>query len=330
MSAVDLYLDAEWFIGGDVFLLGWARNSKEAGQLYDHTLTEDKLQDLLHNTTGRIYFYGPDIGILEKHFNIDIRNNYHCVNLYKVFKDALPGLKNYKLATLEKLYGLTRNRNEYKANIFSIFQDWRRPHVKSLVLQYNREDVVNLYKLKEMIFVQKDIADDYLLQCRLAGTLEIIQNHVYLLPCDIYRGGSFGKYTGDADPGYPNITAQMVVGAKFFDDKVSRYRMSVLMYDVVKNMRFDLVTSVNGRDSKFDLAAYLAKNIAMRLKVPYEDLFSNHNNTCSPVVKNKTVLIIDDVIYKGRTMRTAIESCSIKGPQKIYFLAFGKSQRFAF
>lgn len=140
----DLYLDCEWFIGGDIFLIGWARDTKTFGQLYDHTLTCEAFEDLLKQTSGRIYFYGPDIGILEKYFDIDIRSNYHCVNLLKVFKDKLPGLKNYKLATIEKHYHLTRNRNEYKANIFAIFQDWRRPQVKSLVLHYKPHHAVSL------------------------------------------------------------------------------------------------------------------------------------------------------------------------------------------
>lgn len=165
----DLYLDAEWFIGGEVFLLGWAHSNREYGQLYDDGLTLEAFEDLLNRTTGIIYFYGPDIGILEKHFEIDIRERYHCVNLLKVFKDYVPGCKNYKLATLEKMFHIPRNRNEYKANIFSIFKDWRRPQVKSLVLQYNMEDVINLYKLKEMVFILKEISTKYLLQARLNG-----------------------------------------------------------------------------------------------------------------------------------------------------------------
>lgn len=168
----DLYLDAEWFIGGDVFLLGWARSGTEYGQLHDDTLTTGAFEEILQRTTGIIYFYGPDIGVLEKHFEIDIREKYHCVNLLKVVKDYVPGCKNYKLATLEKMFHIKRNRNEYKANIFSIFQDWRKPQVKSLVLQYNMEDVINLYKLKEIIFILKDITANYLLQARLNGIEE--------------------------------------------------------------------------------------------------------------------------------------------------------------
>lgn len=326
----DLYLDAEWFIGGDVFLIGWARDPKTFGQLYDDSLTAENFLKILRATTGKIYIYGPDIGILEKHFDIDIRSNYHCVNLLKVFKDKLPGIKNYKLATIEKLYNLRRNRNEYKANIFAIFQDWRRPQVKSLVLQYNRDDVINLVKLKHIIFVQHDVEDEYLLQVRLAGAMEVIKDHVYLLPCDLYRGASFGKYEKGESGNDPNITAQMVVGAKFFGDKVSQYRMTVLMHDVVKQMKFDFITSVNGRDSKFDLAGALAMGIAKRMHVPYKALFSEHNKQCDASVKYRSVLIIDDVIYKGTTMRTAIDSCMKQRPAKIYFLAFGKSQRYAY
>lgn len=326
----DLYLDCEWFIGGDVFLIGYCRDPKSFGKLHDESLTKENFEKVLNETTGKIYFYGPDIGILEKYFDIDIRSQWHCVNLYKVFRDMLPGLKNYKLATIEKLYGIKRNRNEYKANIFSIFQDWRRPQVKSLVLQYNQEDVINLCKLKHIIFIQKDVEEEYLLQCRLAGTLEVVKDYVYLLPCDIYRGGSFGKFAKDFEPGQPNITAQLVVSAKFFNDLVSQYRMIVLMHDVIKHRRFDLVTSVNGRDSKYDLAAALARGIARRLGIEYRQVFSNNNKICNAAVQNKTILIIDDVIYKGTTMQTAITAASKQKPIRIFFLAFGKSQRFAY
>jgi len=327
---MDLYLDAEWFIGGDVFLIGWCRDSRVKGQLHGESLTRQNFQRILDKTTGKIYFYGPDIGVIEKFFDIDIRCAYHCVNLLKVFKDNLPGLKNYKLATIEKTYGVNRNRNEYKANIFSIFRDWRKPQVKSLVLQYNMEDVVNLCKLKQIIFIQKDITEDYLLQARLSGTLQVIEDHVYLLPCDVYRGKSFAKFAKDAKKEDPNITAQLVTSAKFFEDKVSRYRIAVLMADVVKGMKFDLITSVNGRDSKFNLAQYLAIEIGKRNNIQYKDVFYNHNTECTEDVRNRSILIIDDVIYKGTTMKTSIAACTQRRPQSIYFLAFGKSQRSAF
>ena len=327
---MDLYLDAEWFIGGEIFLLGWSRDKHQCGQLHDDTLTAERFQEILDDTTGIIYFYGPDIGVIEKHFDIEIRTTWHCVNLLKVFKDVLPVQPNYKLASIEKLYGIKRNRNEYKANIFSIFKDWRRPQVKSLVLQYNREDVINMVKLKHIIFYQYDVEPEYLLQVRLAGTYELIKNYVYLLPCDVYRGRNTGKYKNGESNEDPNITSQLVISAKFYNDKISLYRMIVLMHDVVKNMQFDFVTSVNGRDSKFNLAMALAKGIAKKSNIPFIDAFTEHNKVCSAEAAGKSVLIIDDVIYKGRTMQSAIDACMKQKPGKIYFFAFGKSQRFAY
>lgn len=327
---MDLYLDAEWFIGGEIFLIGWSRDTKQFGQLHDESLTESNFQELLDETTGKIYFYGPDIGIIEKFFQLDIRSNYHCVNLLKVFKDNLPGLPSYKLAEIEKKYGLIRNRNEYKSNIFSIFKDWRKPQVKSLVLQYNREDVINMAKLKHIIFIQFDVEENYLLQVRLAGAYDINKEYVYLLPCDIYRGKSYGKFEYGKINDNPNITAQLVVSAKFNNDKVSLYRMIVLMADIVKGKQYDLITCVNNRDSVFHLAKALAIGIAAKCKIPFKDVYTDHNQTASPIITNKSILIIDDVIYKGTTMKLSIESALKHRPSKISFLAFGKSQRFAY
>ena len=329
---MDLFLDAEWFIGNDVFLIGWSRGRKQFGQLYDDTLTLDHFQELLDETTGIIYFYGPDIGVIEKFFGIDIRTMYHCVNLLKVFKDVLPGMQRYKLANIEKLYGIKRNRLEYKTNIFTIFRDWRKPQLRSLVLQYNREDVINLAKLKEIIFAQYDVADEYLLQVKLAGTgpVELVKDYVYLLPADVYRGKYFGRGSTGVAENDPNVTAQLVIDAKFNGDKVALYRMQVLMHDVVKSLKFDIVTSVNGRDSKFHLAGALAQGIANRLKSPYRSVLYNNNTSCAAEVKGKSILIVDDVIYKGRTMQAAIQAAMYQRPQSIFFLAFGKSKRFAY
>ncbi len=175
------------------------------------------------------------------------------------------------------------------------------------------------------------MADEYLLQVRLAGVTEIVRNYVYLLPCDVYRGAQFNKYTNpqEVDSGR-NITAQLVVSAKFYDDKISLYRMIVLMHDVVKEIDFDFITPVNNRDSDFHLARALAAGIGKKLKTPALELLQQHNTKCSPMVKGKKILIVDDVIYKGTTMATAIEAVSKQKPEQIYFLAFGKSQRFAY
>ena len=50
---------------------------------------------MLAPVDGYIYFYGPDIGMLEKFTRLDIRNNYRCINLLKVFRDIMPELPSY-------------------------------------------------------------------------------------------------------------------------------------------------------------------------------------------------------------------------------------------
>jgi hypothetical protein len=146
-----IYLDGEWFIGGNIFLIGLCDSSGRTWQLYHGTLTRSKFLSLIRNC-GAIYFYGPDIGVIEKHFKIELRRKYSCYNLLKIFRQVLPPQPSYKLAALEKVHGIVRSRVEYKKNMFDIFSDWRNAHKRKRVLQYNKEDVVNLMKLKRIIF----------------------------------------------------------------------------------------------------------------------------------------------------------------------------------
>ncbi len=106
--------------------------------------------------------------------------------------------------------------------------------------------------------------------------------------------------------------------------------MIILMTDVVKYKQFDIITCVNNRDSPFHLAKTLAMGIALRKKNPFKDFLSDHNQKAIPQISNKSILIVDDVIYKGTTMKLALDACSKQRPLKIDFLAFGKSQRYAY
>lgn len=150
--AKDLYLDAEWFLNQKIFVIAWGRNLSDFGQLYDTTLTRARMKKLLDETTGYIYFYGPDIAMIEKYFNIDIRNNYKCVNLLKIFRLLMPRAKSYRIFHLEKQFKIERTTTQYKHSIFSALRDWKNPKRKHVVLRYNMEDVINLIHLKRKIF----------------------------------------------------------------------------------------------------------------------------------------------------------------------------------
>lgn len=162
MAQTDLYIDLEWFFNQDIFLVGYAYSISRYGQLYDRTLTHQNVVQMLQPVDGYIYFYGPDIGMLEKATGLDIRNHYRCVNLLKVFRDIMPGMDSYKLASFEELFGIKRSQRQYKSNIFKLSEDWNNPYKKPHVLKYNMEDVVNLVRLKKEIFSLYDINEAYL------------------------------------------------------------------------------------------------------------------------------------------------------------------------
>ncbi len=158
----DLYIDLEWFSNQELFLVGYAYSITNFGQLYDENLNVDNIIQMLQPVDGYIYFYGPDIGMLEKSTGLDIRNNFRCVNLLKVFRDIMPGMDSYKLASFEEMFEIKRSQRQYKTNIFKLVQDWNNPYKKQHVLKYNMEDVVNLVRLKREIFGLYGIGEDYL------------------------------------------------------------------------------------------------------------------------------------------------------------------------
>jgi uncharacterized protein YprB with RNaseH-like and TPR domain len=99
-----------------------------------------------------IFFYGPDIAMIEKNFGIDLRNNYNCVNLLTMFRYYAPRVKLHKLADWEKRAGITRETMRYKSNIWKLVEDWYNPKKKKRCLQYNAEDVINLLLVKKWFF----------------------------------------------------------------------------------------------------------------------------------------------------------------------------------
>ena len=155
----NLYLDCEWFLNQNLFLIGYAYSISEQGQLYENTLTVDHLAKVFKSADGYVFFYGPDIAMLEKYFSINIRDYCPCVNLLKVFKTALPGLSSYRLCELEKRYKISRDTLQYKTNIFQMWHDWNDFSLRKLILKYNMEDVLNLIRLKKIIFNECNITN---------------------------------------------------------------------------------------------------------------------------------------------------------------------------
>ena len=158
----DLYMDLEWFPNQEIYLIGYGYSIGTTTLLYDETLNMEHILAMLEPVDGYVYFYGPDIGMLEKFTGLDIRNNYRCINLLKVFRDIMPGLPSYKLASFEVMFDINRSQKQYKTNIWQLNKDWYDPYKKQQVLKYNYEDVVNLIRLKNEIFRLYGVGVEYL------------------------------------------------------------------------------------------------------------------------------------------------------------------------
>lgn len=126
---------------------------------------------------------------------------------------------------------------------------------------------------------------------------------------------------------------------------LSLYVAEMIKYDF-GGVEFDFVTSApprkkNFTDEKFDHAAYLAKAVAHRIKVPYkknllyqteklkkqselspEERFANVKGKFAvrhpDTVQGKTVLIIDDVHTTGATLEECASSLLKCGAHKVY------------
>lgn len=175
MKGKCIFIDAEWFIGGQIFLLGYAKgiinpNGTAVIDKFHYAIEKNiKWATVKKIFTGvkYIFVYGPDIGIMQSHLNVNLKQQYICINLLKYFKHCIPNENSYKLASLETKFNIRRNVRKYKTNIFTIFRDWRNPRVRDTVIEYNKEDVVNLVKVYNKVKASSASRKKILLDCRL-------------------------------------------------------------------------------------------------------------------------------------------------------------------
>jgi uncharacterized protein YprB with RNaseH-like and TPR domain len=161
-----IYFDVEWFLNQRIYLIGYAYTQARTYQMYGYQLNKMNFKRILQDVDV-IYCYGPDVGMLEKYFECDLRNNYICINLLTVLKRIEPNLPNYKLCTLEKLAGIQRETMEYKSNILQLHKDWYIPERRARALKYNREDVNNLIRVKNYFFQRNGITRKDIIHLRL-------------------------------------------------------------------------------------------------------------------------------------------------------------------
>jgi len=156
MTHKNIFIDCEWFLNQRIYLLGYAYNLNDWGQLCDNAVNLQNFDHILRGVEN-IYVFGPDIGMMEKFFNVDLRNYFRCFNLLTIIKRIEPYLSSYRLCDLEQYAGIERETQEYKSNIFQLHRDWYDYKKRPYALKYNREDVLNLIRVKNYFFQRNGI-----------------------------------------------------------------------------------------------------------------------------------------------------------------------------
>ncbi len=164
--AKNLFIDAEWFLNQKIYLIGYAYNQASCNQLHGITLNRISFLTLLKEV-DTIYCYGPDVGMLEKYFKINLRKNYYCFNLLGIIRKLEPYLPSYRLCELEKMAGVFRETMQYKSNIWKLHKDWQNPKYRYLAMQYNKEDVINMIKVKNYFFQKHGITRRDIMEYRM-------------------------------------------------------------------------------------------------------------------------------------------------------------------
>lgn len=156
-----VYLDIESDRSGNVCVIGMFLPGTGFVQYYGNEVTPQNVVDVLKKATTIVTFNGDlfDLPLLNKFCNVDIRLTHESIDLHKVKKSL--GIKG-GLKELERMYGIPRKTegiDGYKAIIL-----WERYLKKGrldalrLLLEYNKEDVLNLVSLEKIFFDQMEVA----------------------------------------------------------------------------------------------------------------------------------------------------------------------------
>ncbi len=151
----DVFIDCEWVEDDYLTILGAYSYGQDRFQLYDETLTKRRFSRFLNICSERskgatfLFCHGPDIGKIEKHFDLDLKQNYYCINTITAFK-RFTRFQNVSLRHLEQYFNLPRKYALSNADINRLWKsgDWNK---RRIVLDYNWEDCINLWRLIKIL-----------------------------------------------------------------------------------------------------------------------------------------------------------------------------------
>jgi uncharacterized protein len=156
---VKAYLDIETDRNGNLCVFGAFIEQNGFVQLHGPAITSQSVAEIMDGVDTIVTFNGDlfDIPFIKKHLDIDLRSNHRSLDLFKIKKKL--GIKG-GLKELEKMYGIARKTegvNGYKAVLlWEMYTKKGRIDALDLLLEYNKEDVINLISLEEILFSQLD------------------------------------------------------------------------------------------------------------------------------------------------------------------------------
>ena len=140
-----------------------------------------------------------------------------------------------------------------------------------------------------------------------------------------------GEYRGTLS-GKTNELTRLILRSKNQQDPEARQQLAKMIIDRVKNLQIDLITYPNSENTKgvphdSNHMAYIVRMVADSLGVAYGSVLRSGNEYAEPVVRSLRVLVIDDVIHTGRTMRKVVRALRRAGAKRITFLAIADATK---
>lgn len=148
------YLDIETDRHGNICVIGIYIEQRGFIQLYGDDITTDNVETIIRKAKTVVTFNGDvfDLPAIKKYLNLDIKAKANSLDLFKEKKKL--GIKG-GLKALEKMFGITRKTegmNGYDAiKLWESYRKYGRDEALNLLLEYNREDVINLISLENCL-----------------------------------------------------------------------------------------------------------------------------------------------------------------------------------
>lgn len=134
------------------------------------------------------------------------------------------------------------------------------------------------------------------------------------------------KYIGIHQSAKISLITRLIYKAKFLQETEAINEICSILILQLHNIDFDFVVAVQPTKSKFSLPHFISQQIADNKKCRYlKTGLKKGNKEASKNLKGKKVLIIDDVVYSGKTAKKAITAVKKQKPEKIFFLAIAHS-----